>query len=135
MKYKFHQKLKPQQQNQNEKNKTKIIKKKKKEAKRFGLNLQKIQSKTKTHIQSERENRSERKRIGMRERERIHHRRRSIPPYHRCRSPIAMLRHNGGSLRRVLLRVRFHWENLFLLFFWLNSFFFNTTQLYTIKKI
>ena len=41
-------------------NKTK--RKKKKWAKRFGLNLQKIQTKTKTHIQSKRENRSERKR-------------------------------------------------------------------------
>ena len=59
----------------------------------------------------------EKERIKMRERERIHHRRHSIPPYHRYRSPIAMLQHNGGSLRRVLLGVRFHWENLFLLFF------------------
>ena len=42
-------------------NKTKQKSKKEEEAKWFGLNLQKIQSKTKTHIQSERENRSERK--------------------------------------------------------------------------
>ena len=67
-----------------------------------------------------------RERIGVSERERIHHRRRSKPPrhrrsfkppHHRCRSPIAVLRHDGGSLRRVLLGVR--WENLCLLFFFL----------------
>ena len=96
---------------------------------------QKFKANQNPHLIWERESEWEKERIEMREGERIYHRRRSIPPYHRCRSPIAMLRHNGGSLRQVLLRVRFHWENLFLLFFWLNSFFFNTTQVYTIKKI
>ena len=80
-----------------------------------------------------------RERIGVSERERIHHcrcstpprhGRRSKPPHHRCRSPIAVLRHDGGSLRQVLLGVRR--ENLFLLlsFFWLNSFCFNRTGIY-----
>ena len=59
--------------NWNPNNKIKMkkkMKKKEEEAKRFGLNLQKIQTKTKTHIQSKRENRSERKRGSEWEKER-----------------------------------------------------------------
>ena len=64
-----------------------------------------------------------RERIRVSERERIHHRRCSKPPHHRCRSPIAVLWHDSGLLRRVLLGVRFHWENLFLLLLFLVKLF------------
>ena len=87
------------------------------------------------HLIWERELEWEKERIEMRERERIHHCRRSKPPrhcrrskpprhrccskppHHCCWSPIAVLRHDGGWLWRVLLGVCFRWENLFLFLF------------------
>ena len=87
---------------------------------------QKFKANQNPHLIWERESKWEKERIEMRERERIHHcccskppchRHHSKPPHHCCQSPIAVLRHDGGWFRRVLLGVCFRWENLFLHFF------------------
>ena len=120
----------------------KKIKKKKKESKRFGLNLQSavaIASVAKIFetevVLAFRELLSE---SFLELRSRSTHESMLLQLFglrHRSERQqwqvLAMPWHNGGSLQRALLRIRFRWENLFLLrlFFWLNSFFFNTTQL------